>query len=135
MQSPRIPIVLATVLTLFVACHGKPGDDCTETPGSCVDKASHLVCLNKKYILETCKGQGACNDDGKQLLCDNTKADVGDPCGHDGSRACSVDGKSELRCRDPASSPSSGAVVEVARWTPATTPKCTPTGENGDTMP
>ena len=72
-------------LLVVLAC-AKPGDDCTDTPGSCKDKASHLVCVNKKYILETCKGQNGCNDEGKTLICDSSKADVGDGCGIEGSR-------------------------------------------------
>jgi hypothetical protein len=80
-------------------CHPNPGDECTDSPGSCADKASHYVCTNKKIVLETCKGPGGCNDD-KSLICDNSKADVGDGCGHEGARACSIDGTKELRCRD-----------------------------------
>jgi hypothetical protein len=124
-----LPLALLVVL---VACKGKPGEDCTDTPGSCLDKASHLVCMNKKYILETCKGQQGCNDEGKTLVCDNTKADVGDGCEHDGARACSGDGKNELRCRD------GKFAVEWACRGGCTldannNPKCTPTGEVGDT--
>ena len=84
----RLLLPLTIALLVFVACKGKAGEDCTDTPGSCNDKASHVVCVNKKYVLETCKGQGGCNDDGKTLVCDDTKADVGDGCGHDGTRAC-----------------------------------------------
>jgi hypothetical protein len=94
----RLAFPLAALVLVVLAC-AKPGDDCTDTPGSCKDKASHLVCVNKKYILETCKGQNGCNDEGKTLICDSSKADVGDGCGIEGSRACSSDGKQELRCR------------------------------------
>src|ERR1700760_2018637 len=83
---------------LAAGCQGKPGDDCTDTPGSCADKTSHLVCSGGKYVLETCKGPNGCNDD-KTLTCDNSKADVNDGCAHDGARACSSDGSKELRCR------------------------------------
>lgn len=122
-------LVLAAALAF--ACHGKPGEDCTGTPQSCSDKTSHVVCINKKYVLETCKGQNGCNDDGKALVCDNTKADVGDGCGSEGSRACAVDGKNELRCRD------SKMAIEWACRGGCTlddsfNPKCTPTGEVGD---
>ena len=126
-----IPFALAGAVVLVVACHGKPGADCTDTEGSCLSKSSHLVCMNKKFILETCKGQLGCNDDGKTLLCDNTKADVGDGCEHEGSRACSVDGKSELRCRDSKFavewSCRGGCTLDANN-----NPKCTPTGEIGD---
>jgi hypothetical protein len=124
-------VLVLPCLVALVACKGKPGDDCTDTPGSCSDKTSHLVCTNKKYVLETCKGQNGCNDDGKTLVCDNTKADVGDGCGHDGARACAVDGKTELRCREGKFavewSCRGGCALDANN-----NPKCTPTGEAGD---
>jgi hypothetical protein len=121
----------AALALLLAACRGKAGDDCSGTPASCSDKTSHLVCVNKKYVLETCRGQGGCNDEGKTLVCDNTKADVGDGCGHDGARACSTEGKRELRCRDGKFaiewSCRGGCTLD-----PSNNPKCTPTGEVGD---
>jgi hypothetical protein len=120
-------LLLATVL----ACRPKAGQECTDTPGSCIDKTSHAVCVNKKYVIETCKGKDGCNDDGKSLVCDNTKADVGDGCAHEGARACSNDGKYELRCRD-----TKFAIEWSCRGSCAldanSNPKCTPTGEVGD---
>jgi hypothetical protein len=115
---------------LLGGCQGKPGEACTETPGSCSDKASHLVCTGGKYVLETCKGPGGCTDD-KSVVCDNTKADVKDGCGHDGARACSTDGSKELRCR--------GGQFDI-EWScrgscaldESHNPKCTPTGLAGD---
>ncbi len=115
---------------IAAACHGKAGDDCTDTPGSCTDNASHLVCVKGKYVLETCKGKAGCTDD-KSLTCDNTKATPGDGCGREGSRACSDDGTKELRCRD-----SQFAVEWSCRGgctlDENSNPKCTPTGEIGD---
>jgi hypothetical protein len=129
---PRsLTLALVVLAVLAVACSGKPGQDCTDTPGSCSSKASHLVCVNKKYVGVTCKGAGGCNDDGKTLVCDATKADVGDGCSPEGGRACSVDGKVELRCRD-----AKFAVEWSCRGGCALdadgNPKCTPTGEVGD---
>src|SRR5579863_8972672 len=98
MRLRRLVVPLALLALSFAAC-AKPGDSCSDTPGSCSDKAGHLVCIKGKYVLETCKGPNGCNDD-KGLVCDNTKADVGDGCGHEGARACSADGSKELRCRD-----------------------------------
>lgn len=123
--------LVAASAVVLLACKGKPGEDCTDTPGSCSDKASHLVCVNKKYVLETCKGQNGCNDEGKTLVCDNTKADVGDGCAHDGARACAADGKTELRCRGGKFaiewSCRGGCTLDASN-----NPKCTPTGEIGD---
>ena len=87
--------------------------------------------MNKKFVLETCKGSVRLQRRGKTLLCDNTKADIGDGCGHDGARACSVDGKKELRCRDGKFavewSCRGGCTLDANN-----NPKCTPTGEVGD---
>ena len=114
-----------------MVAHSNPGEACSDTPGSCSDKASHLVCTGGKYVLETCKGPGGCNDD-KTLTCDNTKADVGDGCGHDGARACSADGTKELRCRGGQFaiewSCRGGCTLDANN-----NPKCTPTGLVGDT--
>jgi hypothetical protein len=127
----RLVLPPALALLVFVACKGKAGEDCTDTPGSCSDKSSHVVCVNKKYVLETCKGEGGCNDDGKTLVCDSSKAAVGDGCAHDGARACSLDGKTELRCRDGKLaiewSCRGGCTLDASN-----NPKCTPTGEIGD---
>ncbi len=131
MRRFAVPLWLVSVsLVVLLACHGKAGDDCSETPGSCSDPASHLVCVKGKYVLETCKGKGGCTDD-KSLICDNTRASVGDGCGRDGTRACSGDGTKELRCRD-----SQFAVEWSCRGgctlDDSANPKCTPTGEVGD---
>jgi hypothetical protein len=125
--------VLSTILIallIAVPCCAKPGDACTDSPGSCADKASHLVCVGGKYVLETCRGQGGCTDD-KALVCDNAKANVADGCGHDGARACSSDGGKELRCRsgkfDVEWSCRGGCTLDASN-----NPKCTPTGDIGD---
>ena len=121
--------VLSLAVLLSPAC-AKPGDACTDTPGSCKDKASHLFCLKGVYILETCKGANGCTDD-KALICDATKADLGDGCGHEGSRACSTDGSKELRCIDGKFaiewSCRGGCTLDESN-----NPKCLPTGEAGD---
>ncbi len=123
-----VGLILAAGLA---ACRPKAGQECSDSPGSCIDKTSHAVCLNKKYVIETCKGKDGCNDEGKSLVCDGSKADVGDGCGHDGTRACSSDGKHELRCRGSEFaiewSCRGGCTLDADN-----NPKCTPTGEVGD---
>jgi hypothetical protein len=122
---------LLPLIVVLGACRPKAGQECTDTPGSCIDKSSHAVCVSKKYVIETCKGKDGCNDEGKSLVCDNTKADVGDGCAHEGSRACSQDGKYELRCRGSAYavewSCRNGCALDADN-----NPKCTPMGEVGD---
>ena len=124
---------LAAVLVIaaLVACRPKAGEDCSDTPGSCIDKTSHAVCVNKKYVIATCKGKDGCNDDGKALVCDNTMADLGDGCAPEGSRACTRDEKYEVRCRDQKFaiewSCRGGCKLDANN-----NPKCTPVGEVGD---
>jgi hypothetical protein len=123
------PLLLLAASIAAPAC-AKPGGDCSETPGSCAGKTSHLVCVKGKYVLESCNGPGGCSDD-TALVCDSTRADVGDGCGHDGARACSADGSKELRCRDGQFavewSCRAGCTLDASK-----NPKCTPTGEVGD---
>src|ERR1700722_7949288 len=126
-----LALALASLVLAVASCHSNPGEACSDTPGSCSDKASHLVCTGGKYVLETCKGPGGCNDN-KTLTCDNTKADDGDGCGHDGARACSADGTKELRCRSGKFaiewSCRGGCTLDASN-----NPKCVPTGLVGDT--
>jgi hypothetical protein len=126
------PVVFALALAVIsvVAC-AKPGDPCTDSPGSCADKKGHLVCINKTLVLETCLGAGGCNDEGKSLVCDNTIAGEGDGCAHEGARACSSDKNKELRCKEGKFqtewSCKGGCTLDSNN-----NPKCTPTGEVGD---
>jgi len=126
----RLLAPLPLAVLLFAACT-KPGDPCTDTPGSCKDKASHFVCIDKKMVLATCKGPNGCNDD-KQVVCDSTKADVGDGCHPEGARACSVDGTKELRCRD-AKFAIEWSCRDGCKLDDNNNPKCTPKGEVGET--
>src|SRR5580698_618913 len=115
-------VALASV-ALLPGCHSNPGEACSDSPGSCSDKASHLVCTKGKYVLETCKGPGGCNDD-KALTCDNTKADVGDGCGHEGAHAAPTGARSSAVAT--VSSRSSGAAAAGAPSTRTTTPSACP---------
>jgi hypothetical protein len=126
----RSVVALALCTLMAAGCRGKPGQDCSETPSSCSDSTSHLVCSKGKYVLETCRGPRGCSDD-KALICDNSKAEVGDGCGHDGARACSVDATKEVRCRDSRFQIEwgcrGGCAVDANG-----NPKCSPMGEPGD---
>jgi hypothetical protein len=131
-KTPRaLASALAFVLLAAVASCAKAGDSCTSTPGSCADKKGHLVCVKGVYVLETCKGAQGCNDEGKSVVCDDTMADLGDGCGHEGARACSGDGTKELRCRNSKFetewSCKGGCTLDANA-----NPKCAPTGEVGD---
>jgi hypothetical protein len=82
------------------------GASCTpqnEGNGSCTpDGKSLLVCRGGKMVVAAlCKGMHGCRQLGNKLECNQTIADVGDPCeDYEGKFACSSDKKSRLVCRN-----------------------------------
>jgi hypothetical protein len=86
-----------------------PGDPCHTTGDyACTtDKKLALKCGvdHKMAALNTCKGAKACRVFEKpeekkvEFVCDDSVADVGDPCDEAGEKACSVDLKSILECK------------------------------------
>jgi hypothetical protein len=81
------------------------GASCTadnEGNGSCTpDARALLVCKSGKMVVgATCKGMHGCRQMGSKLDCNQTIADVGDPCeGYEGKYACSTDKKTRLSCK------------------------------------
>jgi hypothetical protein len=94
--------VAAFALAVLVGCRPKAGHDCTDTPGSCIDKTSHAVCVNKKFVIATCKGKDGCNDGKYEVRCRDSKFAI------------------EWSCRG-------GCALDANN-----NPKCKPTGEVGD---
>ena len=93
------------------------GDRCQLTPGgegyACTpDFTREVSCKSgERFVLRsTCRGPARCSVTGMMLRCDDTIANVGDPCTPSGadSTSCSSDGKSETRCDG-----ASGAVVQA----------------------
>ena len=84
---------------------GNVGDPCTsdqENTGACTpDGKSLILCHSGKMVLgSTCKGLNGCRQAGTKLDCNNTVADVGDPCeGDEGKPACGTDKKTHLVCK------------------------------------
>jgi hypothetical protein len=75
------------------------GDICLDEESSTcsADKKQTLKCKNKKFVLdENCLGPKGCTSTSVLVECDNSLAQVGDPCSH--GSACSIDGKSLLKC-------------------------------------
>jgi hypothetical protein len=72
-----------------------------EGNGACApDGKSLLMCRSGKMVVAaTCKGLNGCRQQGTDLDCNQTIADVGDPC-YEGKFACSTDKKSRLQCRN-----------------------------------
>ena len=82
--------------------HGnKPGDPCsTDEDGAavCADEKTLLACHAGKYALVACRGSHGCAEAGRHAECDETIAEAGEACAHEGKKACSVDGKQVLAC-------------------------------------
>ena len=78
------------------ACPHNPPLDYACTP----DKARALVCKEGHYALwRACRGPDACQvEGGRNVRCDTTLGEPGDPCAQQGTYACSSDGKAMLLC-------------------------------------
>jgi hypothetical protein len=72
-----------------------------ETYACAGDREAALVCKDGKWERwRGCKGPGKCVASDERLDCDNTIADVGDPCGGGaGTGSCSTDQAHLLMCR------------------------------------
>jgi hypothetical protein len=88
--------VLAAVC--LVDCKPSAGSSCTKNYDSCDSPTARYACMTGKYVLESCKGPDGCKETPKGVTCDASRGDVGDPCASANQYACSVDGKSRLRC-------------------------------------
>jgi hypothetical protein len=82
--------------------HGnRPGDPCsTDDDGSavCSDGKTMLACHKGKYASIQCRGERGCVEENGHAECDESVAESGEACAHDGKRACSSDGKRVLAC-------------------------------------
>lgn len=78
----------------------KESDKCVEKAVACSsDKKSRLVCVGGKYTLASqCRGDLGCRLMGGKVDCDDSLATPADVCTQANHYACSVDGKSVLRC-------------------------------------
>jgi hypothetical protein len=80
------------------------GDPCPRNPpldyACTADKARALVCKEGRYALwRACRGPDACQvEGGRNVRCDTTLGQPGDPCAQQGTYACSADGKAMLLC-------------------------------------
>jgi hypothetical protein len=80
------------------------GDLCPRSPPldyACAsDHASALTCRDGRFGLwRRCRGPLGCQVvDGRNVHCDTSLGEAGDPCERPGTYACSVDGRSMLAC-------------------------------------
>jgi hypothetical protein len=80
------------------------GDVCPSNPpldyACTVDRKNALVCKDGLYGLwRSCRGPDGCQvEGGRNVRCDTTLGEVGDPCAQQGTYACSTDARSMLLC-------------------------------------
>lgn len=76
------------------------GDVCSGVGSTCsLDKKSMLLCKDGRFVHEhKCLGELGCHTL-KGPACDNSAAEVGDPCQGESTAVCSVDKKARLSCR------------------------------------
>ena len=84
---------------------GSAGDPCTKAQfdqAVCsADKQTLLVCDGEKFFAaSSCRGQNHCRAVGKQIDCDTSMAELGDPCEEDGAPSCDTAKKALLKCVD-----------------------------------
>jgi hypothetical protein len=89
------------------------GDACPRNPPldyACTgDRAQALVCKEGRFTLwRACRGPEGCQvEGGRNVRCDTTLGEAGDPCAQQGTYACSVDGKTMLLCDGSTLAPAS----------------------------
>jgi len=82
---------------------GAEGDPCTEAQNDqavcSADKKTLLVCDGRKFFAaSSCKGQNHCRAVAKNIDCDTSMADLGDPCEEEGKLSCDLAKKTLLKC-------------------------------------
>jgi hypothetical protein len=86
-------------LLLVVGCKSKPGDSCSnQGEARCIDGTSALLCHEKKWTKNECRGPKGCKEVGSVVDCDESLAQEKDFCDHETNVACSVDKKVLLKC-------------------------------------
>ena len=81
-------------------CSKKVGDSCAPNERACVGKTSVLFCADGKLADMACRGPTGCSGSKAEPFCDNKVAEEKDSCDPLTSNlACTMDKKSELRCR------------------------------------
>src|SRR6185503_1877124 len=82
--------------------HGnRPGDACStddESSAVCSGEKAMLSCRRGRYVNVACRGKEGCVEAGGRAECDETIAESGEACGHDGKKSCATDKKRVLVC-------------------------------------
>ena len=99
----RRRVAIAFLLLGFfgtVGCSKKVGDSCSSGVKVCADKDKALFCVDGKLLEMACRGPAGCADAKDEVFCDNKVAAEKDGCDQGLSAlACTMDKKSELRCK------------------------------------
>ncbi len=87
------------------------GDPCPRAPpldyACTADRSAALACKEGRFALwRACRGPDRCEIvDGRNLRCDTTLGESGDPCEKQGTYSCAVDRKARLECNGTALAP------------------------------
>jgi hypothetical protein len=82
-----------------VTAVAKAGDRCIARFACAPDHMTFLRCDGEKMVVQgLCRGPHGCEIDTRGARCDQSVAEIGDPCEGDGA-ACSVDGFNMVVCR------------------------------------
>ncbi|MBL8957222.1 MAG: hypothetical protein JNK82_40990 [Myxococcaceae bacterium] len=84
------------------AAAGDPCEANQKDQGSCsADHSQLLVCDGSKFfVANTCRGQNKCRALGNKIDCDDSLAEIGDPCEEPDSLSCDVAKKHLLKCTE-----------------------------------
>lgn len=79
------------------------GDACSssnEGVAVCQGEQAMLSCRGRKYESVPCRGPRGCQMLGDQANCDQSVAEVSEPCKKENAKACSADKRQVLSCKD-----------------------------------
>ncbi|MBL8610989.1 MAG: hypothetical protein JNL38_26845 [Myxococcales bacterium] len=96
---PLLPLAVVALALLAAACAKKPGGKCSnEAEAECRGKTAALTCHDKTWMELSCRGPKGCVTTGNTVECDESLAQAGDACDHEGNVACAVDKKASVKC-------------------------------------
>lgn len=92
-------VLIALAIASIVACGRREGAACSgEREASCDGDKSALVCIGGQWSKRPCLGPKGCSKEKEGLRCDDALSEPNASCEPEGNNACTVDGKSQLRC-------------------------------------
>ncbi len=85
-------------LALVASCKTKAGDSCKPSKVACESKKVGLVCKGETFMPVACDNDSCRAVNGTDLVCDQSKGEVGQLCLGDMQYACSADDQTGVQC-------------------------------------